>query len=148
MQNHLSCTCSYINDPWDFIYKLGLIIAGAGVEHLLLEHSWVPTTVGYPTIYWLIAWNIDFVSRMFPPKKLGLLGLNPFKMLVVDLLHEFKLGVWKAVSFTLYIFSMQLGLLATLLQSWIKGLSQFLTLLVMRDMLIIVIRFRLVPTFG
>jgi hypothetical protein len=30
-------------------------------------------------------------------EKLGSLGLNPFKMLVVDLMHEFELGVWKAV---------------------------------------------------
>jgi hypothetical protein len=28
---------------------------------------------------------------------LGPLGLNPYKMLVVDLMHEFELGVWKAV---------------------------------------------------
>jgi hypothetical protein len=28
---------------------------------------------------------------------LGPLGLNPFKMLVVDLMHEFELGVWKSV---------------------------------------------------
>ena len=28
---------------------------------------------------------------------LSWLGLNPYAMLVVDLLHEFELGVWKAV---------------------------------------------------
>ena len=49
---------------------------------------------------------------------------------------------------TLFAFSMQLGLLVVLLQSWIEGSSQFLIILVVRDMLIIVIRFRLVPTFG
>jgi hypothetical protein len=37
---------------------------------------------------------------------------------------------------------------APLLQSWIEGSLQFLTLLVVRYMLIIVIRFRLIPTFG
>jgi hypothetical protein len=30
-------------------------------------------------------------------EKLGSFGLDPFVMLVVDLLHEFELGVWKAV---------------------------------------------------
>ena len=30
-------------------------------------------------------------------EKLGHLGLDPYVMLVVDLMHEFKLGVWKAV---------------------------------------------------
>ncbi|KAG2056690.1 hypothetical protein BDR06DRAFT_879631, partial [Suillus hirtellus] len=32
-------------------------------------------------------------------KQLGLLGLDPFRMLVVDLMHECELGTWKA-SFT------------------------------------------------
>jgi hypothetical protein len=43
---------------------------------------------------------------------------------------------------------MQLGLPVALLQSWIEGSSQFLILLFVRDMLMVVIRFRLVPTFG
>jgi hypothetical protein len=30
-------------------------------------------------------------------EKLGCLGLDPYVMLVVDLLHEFELGVWKAI---------------------------------------------------
>ena len=30
-------------------------------------------------------------------EKLGHLGLEPYVMLVVDLLHEFELGMWKAV---------------------------------------------------
>lgn len=59
MQNRLSCMRSYVGDlitrARDFIYKLGLNVAGAAVERLLLEHSWVPTTVRYPLIHWLIA---------------------------------------------------------------------------------------------
>ena len=30
-------------------------------------------------------------------EKLGHLGLDPYIMLAVDLMHEFELGVWKAV---------------------------------------------------
>ena len=30
-------------------------------------------------------------------KKLGPLGFNRYDMLVVDLMHEFELGVWKAL---------------------------------------------------
>lgn len=30
-------------------------------------------------------------------EKLGCFGLDPYVMLVVDLMHEFELGVWKAV---------------------------------------------------
>jgi hypothetical protein len=29
-------------------------------------------------------------------EKLGEFGLNPHVMLVVDLMHEFELGIWKA----------------------------------------------------
>ena len=29
--------------------------------------------------------------------KLSPLGFNPFQMLVVDLMHEFELGVWKSL---------------------------------------------------
>jgi hypothetical protein len=59
MQNRLSRARSYIGDvitrARDFIYKLGLNVAGAAVERLLLEHSWVPTVVIYPPIHWFIA---------------------------------------------------------------------------------------------
>lgn len=30
-------------------------------------------------------------------EKLGALGLDPFRMLVVDLMHECELGTWKAL---------------------------------------------------
>ena len=30
-------------------------------------------------------------------EKLGHLGLDPYIMLVIDLMHEFELGVWKSV---------------------------------------------------
>src|SRR5882762_3863692 len=79
----------------DFIYWLGYNVAGAAVERLLLEHSWVPTTVRYPLNVQLAA-ILTALQNIFA-EKLGLLGLNPFKMLVVDLMHKFKLGVWKVV---------------------------------------------------
>ncbi|KAG2066148.1 hypothetical protein BDR04DRAFT_1130128 [Suillus decipiens] len=59
----------------DAIYKLGLPIKGAAVECLLKEFSLVPTFVS------------PFCS----------LGFNFFLMLVVDLLHEFKLGMFKSI---------------------------------------------------
>ncbi|KIK19172.1 hypothetical protein PISMIDRAFT_38048, partial [Pisolithus microcarpus 441] len=52
---------------------------------------------------------------------------NLFLMLVVDLLHEFELGVWKA------IFSHLLRILDSLNESQLHELDQ---------------RYRLVPTFG
>jgi hypothetical protein len=51
MQNRLSRARSYVGHlitlARDFIYKKGLNIAGAAVERLLVEHSWVPTAVRY-----------------------------------------------------------------------------------------------------
>ncbi|KAE9385442.1 hypothetical protein BT96DRAFT_960747 [Gymnopus androsaceus JB14] len=61
--------------PDEHIYTLGRPIGGKHVQDLLKETSSVPTLNA-------------FVDR------LGL-DFNPSKMLVVDLLHEFELGVWK-----------------------------------------------------
>ncbi|KAF9044054.1 hypothetical protein BJ165DRAFT_1348064 [Panaeolus papilionaceus] len=60
-----------------FIYKGAKPINGANVEALLKDFSGVPTINA-------------FVDR------LGV-DVDPSKMLVVDLLHEFELGVWKSL---------------------------------------------------
>ncbi|KIK72621.1 hypothetical protein PAXRUDRAFT_798128, partial [Paxillus rubicundulus Ve08.2h10] len=62
----------------DVIYKLGSPIKGTAVEHLLKEFSLVPTINA-------------FVDRLSP------LGFDLFPALVVDLLHEFELGILKSV---------------------------------------------------
>ena len=41
--------------------------------------------------------SADHTSQNAFAEKLGHLGLNPFVMLVVDLMHEFELGVWKSI---------------------------------------------------
>ncbi|KAG6913900.1 hypothetical protein DXG01_003626 [Tephrocybe rancida] len=64
-----------------FIYNMGLSITGDRVDMVLKDTSSVPT-------------NNAFVNEKLgcdPPAAL------PAKMLVVDLLHEFELGVWKTV---------------------------------------------------
>ncbi|KIK32395.1 hypothetical protein CY34DRAFT_101573 [Suillus luteus UH-Slu-Lm8-n1] len=60
------------------IYDLGYGIRSTAVENLLKEHSLVPTTNAFS-------------------EKLECLAFNLFCMLVVDLMHEFELGVWKAL---------------------------------------------------
>ncbi|KAG2739864.1 hypothetical protein P692DRAFT_201899292 [Suillus brevipes Sb2] len=60
----------------DFIYRYGNTVDGVKVEHTLGEGSWVPILN-------------QFVA------KLGPFGLNPFRMLVVDFMHECELGTWK-----------------------------------------------------
>ena len=97
-----SCTsnaCLYvgekIRDTCNFIFKLGYNVASATVERLLSMHSWVPTLVGSArNLIWTIC--SPFLKNIFA-EKLGKFGFNPYQMLVVDLMHEFELGVWKAV---------------------------------------------------
>ena len=49
LRNRLSRARHYVGDAIrlarDFIYKLGQNMAGAAVERLLFDHSWVPTLV-------------------------------------------------------------------------------------------------------
>jgi hypothetical protein len=74
---------------------VGYGVDSAAVKRLLKEQSWVPTLVG-PDWCHVSA----FVTHLIPEyigKKLGPFGLDPFAMLVVDLLHEFELGVWKTI---------------------------------------------------
>ncbi|KAL0563515.1 hypothetical protein V5O48_018549 [Marasmius crinis-equi] len=61
----------------NLIYRLGKPIGGTAVNSLLKWFSGVPTVNA-------------FVDR------LGI-DFDPCRMLVVDLMHEFELGVWKAL---------------------------------------------------
>ncbi|KAG1770346.1 hypothetical protein EV702DRAFT_1202394 [Suillus placidus] len=94
----------------EYIYKWGNTVDSVKVEETLGEGSWVPVLN-------------KFVER------LGVLGLDPFRMLVVDFMHECELGTWKAL-FTHLI---------RILYSLPRG-----------DWLVATLdsRFRLVPTFG
>ncbi|KIK34293.1 hypothetical protein CY34DRAFT_98289, partial [Suillus luteus UH-Slu-Lm8-n1] len=88
----------------------GYTVDGAKVENTLGEGSWVP--------------NLNqFVH------KLGKFGLDPFRMLVVDLMHECELGTWKA------LFTHLIRLLYTIPQG-------------SRLVAILDSRFREIPTFG
>ena len=65
------------------------------IEDLLRKDSLVPTAVGAlfcDGIYHDIPRHQNAFSEKLTP-----LGFNMFDMLVVDLMHEVELGVWKAV---------------------------------------------------
>jgi hypothetical protein len=47
-------------------------------------------------IYLLLLFLTRMLQNTFG-EKLGSFGFNPFVMLVVDLLHEFELGIWKSI---------------------------------------------------
>ncbi|KAJ4467212.1 hypothetical protein C8J55DRAFT_565472 [Lentinula edodes] len=91
----------------DWIYNQGVKIQGSAVERLLKTTSSVPTMNA-------------FVNR------LGL-DFNLPRMLVVDLMHEFELGVWKA------LFTHLIRILYTVGQQYVEELNH---------------RFRQMPTFG
>ncbi|KAF7976664.1 hypothetical protein HWV62_6005 [Athelia sp. TMB] len=61
-----------------FIYETGNIVSSTIVEALLFARSLVPT-----------------VSTL--AEKLSPFGFDPHEIMVVDLMHEFELGVWKSV---------------------------------------------------
>lgn len=78
------------------IYKKSFAIDSVGVENLLKEDSLVPAAVSAP---FNVA-NVDVDALSFQnafSDKLSPLNFNIFDMLVVDLMHEVELGVWKAV---------------------------------------------------
>ncbi|KAF8890440.1 hypothetical protein BD779DRAFT_1438607 [Infundibulicybe gibba] len=82
LQSRISGARTYL---WDkittarnLIYNRGYAVASRAVENILQPWSLVPTLNAFA-------------------EKLGPLGLDPYAMLVVDLLHEFELGVWKAI---------------------------------------------------
>ncbi|KAF7973003.1 hypothetical protein HWV62_16378 [Athelia sp. TMB] len=79
---------SYLGDviakARSFIYEKGHIVANALVEKLLFASSWVPTIE-------LNRYQNTFAEKLTP------FGFDPHQIMVVDLMHEFELGVWKAV---------------------------------------------------
>ncbi|KZT33115.1 hypothetical protein SISSUDRAFT_993397 [Sistotremastrum suecicum HHB10207 ss-3] len=92
----------------EFVYEEGYAINSDRVENLLKAESLVPTTNAFSS-------------------KLRRFGFSLFVMLVVDFMHEFELGVWKALLTHL------IRMLFTLGPSVIATLNE---------------RFRAVPTFG
>ncbi|KAH9914268.1 hypothetical protein B0H21DRAFT_896115 [Amylocystis lapponica] len=92
----------------DLIYKDGYVVNSEKVDELLKEHSLIPT-------------ENTFSERLLRFR------VNFFLLLVVDLLHEFELGVWKAL----------FAHLIRILEAHNMELVHELNL-----------RFRLVPAFG
>ncbi|KAF8221839.1 hypothetical protein L208DRAFT_1047997, partial [Tricholoma matsutake] len=61
----------------DCIYHAGYTINATAVECMLHPMSLVPTVNAFM-------------------ERLDHFGFNPYPMLIVNLMHEFELGVWKA----------------------------------------------------
>ncbi|KZV87415.1 hypothetical protein EXIGLDRAFT_620624, partial [Exidia glandulosa HHB12029] len=67
-----------IEEARQIIYELGFAVGSKEVESLLMDKSWVPTENAFSKNLE----NIDF---------------DIFELLALDLMHEFELGVWKAL---------------------------------------------------
>ena len=77
------------------IYEGHYVVDTPQVEALLKAESLVPTIVHFLRSLESIV-LIMIVQNTFA-ERLGPTGFDFFRMLVVDLLHEFELGVWKSV---------------------------------------------------
>lgn len=79
----------------DSIYNRGLVVNSKVVDDLLKPESLVPTKVRHflrnEALILIDTSQNTFSNRLLDHE------INFFLMLVVDLLHEFELGVWKAV---------------------------------------------------
>jgi hypothetical protein len=77
------------------MFQHGVGINGQRIKKILQDESLVPTRVSNLCI------NLGFISDHFNQNAFSLRFLtyifNFFSMFVVDLLHEFELGVWKAI---------------------------------------------------
>lgn len=78
----------------DLIYNEGYSVNNRAVEALLQSQSLVPTDVGSHSPQ-KIVYDVILLQNAFAP--LLNVGFDIKEILCVDILHEFELGVWKAV---------------------------------------------------
>lgn len=79
----------------EIIYTKNYAVDSEPVENHLKDQSLVPTVVS-TTRQASFRFKTDSILQNAFSQKLSPLGFNLFPMLVVDLMHEFELGVWKA----------------------------------------------------
>ena len=107
-------------------------------------HSWVATLVGSArNLIWTIC--SPFLKNIFA-EKLGKFGFNPYQMLIVDLMHEFELDVWKAVFTHLICILYAAGSSGSLVSELDK--RYMFAIFPTEKYLTSTYRFRQVPTFG
>jgi hypothetical protein len=81
----------------EIIYKKNYAVDTDSVEAILKGESLVPTLVCFGNALSKHYLNNLFQFQSAFTEKLGPFGFDHFKMLLVDLMHEFELGVWKAL---------------------------------------------------
>lgn len=98
MTNVRSYVMARVVEAREFIHS-GSTVDGVKVEHSLGEGSWVPVLVSTTTYLSIDDFVFDYTtcSQNTFVEKLGPFGLDAFRMLVVDFMHECELGTWKAL---------------------------------------------------
>lgn len=83
-----------IESAWTLVYSRNYAVNSAAVDRLLTEESLVPTRVSFISLK--DKWLLKDLQNAFSTRLVGL-GFDVFGALVVDLMHEFELGVWKGL---------------------------------------------------
>jgi hypothetical protein len=86
---------SKISSARRLIVDKGCLVDGTAVEALLKPESLVPTAVRILSLYAISVDSLDLQNAF--SEKLGPLGFNLFLMFLVDLMHDFELGVWRFI---------------------------------------------------
>ena len=77
------------------IYEKGYVVNSKAVDDVIGSESFTPTRVSQAGC--LYKHPLTIISQSAFISALSQFGLNFFPLFVVDLMHEFELGVWKAV---------------------------------------------------
>jgi hypothetical protein len=80
-----------------FIYKNGLAVKSKKVEDILGEQSLVPIQVSTTHYNSKAELSLYLTLKTAFSRQLGKAGFDIHKAIVVDLLHEVELGVWKSL---------------------------------------------------
>jgi hypothetical protein len=78
------------------IYEKHFKVDSAAVESILRKESWVPATVRQNPVFTILTLTVPNHPNAFSDR-LAPFGFDLFRMLLPDLMHEFELGVWRAV---------------------------------------------------
>ena len=81
----------------ELIYERNYAVSTTKIEDLLRDQSLVPTTVSEDSSISALIWCTNTVMKNAFSDRLSAFGFNLFAMLVIYLLHEFELGMWKAI---------------------------------------------------
>jgi len=80
----------------EMLYEKGIRPGAKAISNLLASRSLTPTQVSYFASLNALSDLIVYAVQNAFSKRLEKYGLNFHSLFVVDLLHEFELGVWKA----------------------------------------------------